>query len=655
VPRASWLATAPLAALVASASPASAAGGWVASSSLTPIEQRVAVAVGPDRTTVWTSLSLEAPAGPIGLVLPVPDGTLLDRTTDAWLEALEVATAPRVLAPEGASPVCPGEPDEPGALSIEGHVAHTASLAPVEVIVVDDVETVRAWADLYGLSLSPELDASLAARSGVRFAVARFQAPGGPALTATLRAVMPGQAPSLPLALTRAGGGELAVSTWIMGPGRASLAGATEATLDPAALVWKAADHTTNYADERAAALGALAPLGALVEAAGHAALGENTPVAGGAATIDALVATFFARASAYGDATENASLCAVEAAAALASDARVATACPRADLGAAGPSTPCVEAIGAGEIAPDELRCGGVADDLAVALSGQVAKETWVTRTALVIAEGAAGTDWPVTLGGALAVSPVLEASNVDLAGCEDGEGGGSGSSGSSGPSGSGSTTGVGYGTGATSGAYYDGTYEQTDVTCGCEGTADTVYVETAANDETYESEPTETSATEETCSGDSESSSGDDCGGDGSDSYGEEETCSGDSSGDASGDDCGGDGSESYGEEETCSGDSSGDASGDDCSGDSTGSSSDAGESCDGGSGSSGDSGCDGGSSGGDASCDGGGSDCAVGRTKRGVRMPRLSVMALSLMALLAPLRRWTRRRPPGRRGRG
>ena len=69
---------------------------------------RVAVAAGPSRTTLWTSLRFTAAGGKMGIVVPAPPGTSLDISSDAWFEALEVATAPRVFPPGGSSFYCPG-------------------------------------------------------------------------------------------------------------------------------------------------------------------------------------------------------------------------------------------------------------------------------------------------------------------------------------------------------------------------------------------------------------------------------------------------------------------------------------------------------------------------------------------------------------------
>src|SRR6185369_7998779 len=103
-------------ALLSGAAQGAGAGAWLSAASLTPVEQRIAVAVGPQRTTVWTSLRFEAAGGPMGIIVPAPPGAALDLSSDAWFEALEVATAPRILPPANESPFCPGKSGPPSIL-----------------------------------------------------------------------------------------------------------------------------------------------------------------------------------------------------------------------------------------------------------------------------------------------------------------------------------------------------------------------------------------------------------------------------------------------------------------------------------------------------------------------------------------------------------
>ncbi len=100
---------------------AEAAGAWVSGAgSFAPLEQRVAVAVGPARTTLWTSLRFTSGSGPVAIVIPAPPGASLDRSSDAWLEALDEASAARVFPPASGDPYCSGKDGPPVTFEIAG-------------------------------------------------------------------------------------------------------------------------------------------------------------------------------------------------------------------------------------------------------------------------------------------------------------------------------------------------------------------------------------------------------------------------------------------------------------------------------------------------------------------------------------------------------
>jgi hypothetical protein len=579
---------------------ARAAGAWISSGALEPIEQRVAVSVGPDRTTMWTSLRFDAAAGNVGIIVPAPPGSSLDFSSDAWLEALEVATAPRVFPPPDESPYCPGQSGPDTVFDLAGQVAHTKSLPVDDVAVLDDAGAVALWAAKSGLDLSPALATSLGALGGVRFVAVRFVAPGGPAITRTLRVAMPGAAPLLPLALTRAGAKPLLITTFTIGAGRAAAQGSVPVTIPPADLAWNAKTQKTNYFTARSALLAAEGGDATLTECAGSAPLATNVSIAGGTASIDGLVTAYFDRAAAYGDSLVDPTSCIAGAAVALTSSSPVAASCARADLGVVDPAAPCVETVPVGGVDPEKLRCGGVADDLAVALSGLYPSDVWITRQSSQIPAGKDGADWPLVFSGGASVSPVRTAKSLDLAECNGaststGAGatsggmstsGGNGAASSStgglifaGSGGSSPSGGVGSGPVGGNNSSASGSIDgrPLDVSCGCSGTADTSSDVTSSD----------------SCDGSSDTSSG------------------------------------------SCSGDSS---SGDSCSG-----SSSSGDSCDGSSG--GDTSCD--SGGGDLNCSGGSGDCSASGAHGKKRVaPRFSVLALALIGLIAPLRRRGRR---------
>ena len=622
-----WCALAAGAAALASAAPAGAFG-FLSGAGHTPVEQRVAFAAGPDRSTLWASLRLEAVAGPVAMIVPAPPGSSLDWSSPAWLEALEVATAPRILPPAGVSATCPGDP--PGdPCETPGDLGHVAPLFPVEVAVLADATAVEAWAAQSGLVVPAALAASLAAFPDQRFVAARFNAPAGPAMTPTLRVVSP-TVSALPFVLTRAGASELLLTTWLVGPARGHVDGAPAATVDPADLTFDAAAGASDYLFQRRAALLSAGAGAELVESASHESLFQSVPLAGGTASVDGVLESYFERAASYGDGLADSATCIAAAAAALGSASPVAPSCARADLGVVDGTDTCVESVGAGETDPDELRCGSGADDLAVALSGLSPAGAWLTRVTQRLPAAAAGTLESVSFASGAAVSPVVTATSVDLAGC-----GGTTSSSSSTSNGSGSSTTSSSGTGAGTGASSGGQGARLHLvpvysrgpSCSCSGTYETVDFAPVEGEGLGgwggasgvggaggEAPPDAYYADE-------------DCAGDTSDTY---ETAPDEGGG------CGSDSSDTAADDGGCGSDSSDTASdGGGCDGDSTD-----------GSGSGGD-GSSGDASGGDGSSgETGSSSCAVPRARRAPRT-RLSLLAFGALALCAPLRRALRRR--------
>lgn len=621
--------------IVTSATHADAGGALLSGAPLSALEQRIAVAIGPTRTTLWTSVRIEGDVGPVGVVIPVPPGAALDRSSDAWLEALEIATAPRVFPPEGVSATCPGEKDLASPFDFVGNEEHLPSLPIKDAVVLADAAEVSFWADVNGLSIAPDLAASLGAMSDKRFLAVRFEATGLSAVTPTLRVVLPSAEATLPLALVRATGKDLLVTTWIVGPGIGGLSGSTPATVPASKIVWNAKTGETSYEDARAAALSEAGGAAAVLEGAGHEPLSNNVPIDDGASAIEGVITTFFERAAIYGDGSLEASSCVAQAAVALASITPVGKSCPRADLGVVDGSDTCVEEA-AGYTDPAALRCGDGADDLAVALSGLIPADVWLTRQSMLIKAGAAGASFQVKLDKGPAASPVLASAGVDLSECDGPDAGATTSSSSSGATSGGSTSGgnnTSSGGSPSGGGVTTDVYTSSDMDCGCSGTADSV----DWSDDTW---------TEDGTVDDVDAYEGsDDCSGDSTDSGGD--NCSGDTSAPPS-DDCDSGGSESYGGD----GCDSGSSGGDDCSGDAGG-----GDDCSGDAGSS-DVDCDSGSSGGDVDCSGGSSstDCSVAPSGKASkkRSPKLSAMTLGALAFLAPLRRLgTRRRRVGRGG--
>ena len=592
--------------------PAGATSALVGASNAT--ELRVAYADMGQWTTVWSSFRVEGDAGPLGVVVPLPEGAFVDQSSEAWFEALEVATAPRVLPPEGLSPYCPGSSGEENPFEVSAATAHTESLLPETIALEADAAGVASWAAGQGLSIDGDLQSKLAGTGAVKFLVVRFNAAAGSSSTPILRVTAPKGLPVLPFSITRAGGSNLRVTAWLFGEGRASFTGTTAANVPGNAIAWNAKTGRSNYVQYRDELL-AGDPDRDLLESTGHEALFESTPFGNGEAAIDALVPVYFQRASEYGNALSDPTLCTFSATLAFSSLNTVGPVCPRGDWAAL--SGPCTAADPAPEeMDPVGLFCGPGADDLALVLAGAVPGETWVTRHTFVIASGASGVDRGVFEGAAPEKLPIVTAAAVDVGDCFGGSGGGSTSS-SSGSGGGSTTSSTGSGMGGTSTGSGAGNNGNTGAgnngsgnsgNWGGYGGADpdpdpNVYIDTSgcscgAPVDTYETYETYPSSGDDCDSG---SSGGDDCD-------------SGSSAG--SGDDC--DSGSSAGSGDDCD---SGSAGGDDCSGD-AGSTSD---SC--------------------GSSSSSSSDCSVsqgapqGRRRAG---PKLSAMTLGLLALVLPLRR-------------
>jgi hypothetical protein len=613
------------AALAALSTPceARASGAWLASADLTPVEQRVAVAIAKDRTTTWTSLRFVAPKGPVGFVVPVPAGASVDRSSDAWLEALDLATALRVFPPPHTGATCPGA--DAGAGDRPFHLVsgaeHVPSVAPAEVTVLDGAGAVAAWAEGRALSLAGELAADLGATGAPRFVAVRLDAPGGQALAPTLRIVAPTASPALPLALVRSGAAPLRVTAWVIGAGRGGLEGVAGASIDAGKLAWLATKQRSNYADVAADALEEAGPAASLVEAASHAALAASTPIDDGRAAIDGVVLTYLERAIAYGDAEGDGTACVAATSGALASTSPAGVACPKGAL-VASDGAACAETEGPGLVSPAALRCGA-ADDLAVALAGVTPADAWLTRHAMLLPGGARGVDRAIALdpSGAIVV-PVDDAAVLDASGCplvSGGAGGGGQGTGATGhgPSGSGSGS---SGQGQPVGGGED-TWDEDD---GESGSPLGVRVSAGGSCDGSDTSGTADDGSSDSCDGDTAST--------------DETTSDGCSSSD---------GSEDAASDDACDGDSSSSSGGDSCDSDSSGSS--GGDSCDSGSsGSSGSSGCSGSSSGSS------GGDCSVHAGDRGGhRRPlRASPTAMALFAALALLRRARRPERDGAR---
>ena len=223
----------------------------------------------------------------------------------------------------------------------------------------------------------------------------RYSSPAADVVTRTVR-VVDDSTEALPLGFVTSGATPVEVTAYAFGRGTSSLATGTAVAIDPSAILWNR-DGTSTYAAARDDLLAAN-PGAWLFETTGHDVMFEGSAVPGASAA-PAFTEAYFPRAAAYGDASGSPSACGQAAASWASAASSVATACPMGALARAGLAA-CVESVRPGEIAPDPFRCGGIADDVAIALSGLSPADVWITRALARIAPDSSGTETDVVPG---------------------------------------------------------------------------------------------------------------------------------------------------------------------------------------------------------------------------------------------------------------
>jgi hypothetical protein len=583
---------------LATSVPAQAAGRVLRSDggAASVIELRLARAASNDWARLWAQYRLNG-TGRAAIVTPVAPGTFVDPTGDAWFEALETATAPRVVPPIGAA-TCGATTST--SVDVTGDVSHTTTLAPTQVAVLTGLPELLGFAADQELVVSSTDQAALEAQPGP-FVALVYQLAGKSALTQPVRFSTRGAAAPLALPLV-ASDSRPDVTLFTIGQGRARISGATEHTPDALGFAWQMLLGKSDYVEQRRGLLAEGDGKSWLVETAGGSPLYHWSILPNQAGSIPPVVQVYFERSIAAGAAWDSVQTCLEpvwEARALGKNGAIVADPCPAGALAIvpalSGAVPGCDPAPSAGEIEAMTLACGS-ADDLAHALAGGRADLASITRARSVAGSQSEPASTELHAGSPL--PRVLTAPVADMHGClpqgDTGTGGSWGGSGG-GTGASGYPGGPGY-----DDPYYPGGYDDdvhTDLSVSCSGS----------------SEP---GSSNDSCSGDSSSSSEEDsCSGDSSSSSDGGDSCSGDSSSSSgdSGDACAGDSSDGYGSSDGCSGDSSAD------------------------------SGC----SGGDVSASGG--DCSLSRRRTG--RPKPSLWLLISAAIALPLRRRGRDLAAGR----
>lgn len=360
----------PLAAALAAFTQATAARalGFVGAS-----PSLVEAAVAPDSTETvrWTRAQLTSEQSVFAVYTLIDTGARVDLGSEAWLDALDEATSPRILPP-----VTPAACDVPDHFDVvrEGPEGSLARMTSAHAVATQGEANV-----LLGnlglaqtIQLSPEAQAELAA--GKKLLLLAYQAQPGVVRLPTLRIQeRPQGLPVFRLAGPQADTKSL-LKLFTLGVEHVVPAHAH--TLPLSLVSWSPAG--SDYAAARSRWL-SLSPGTFAVESVGHSSLYFETEVPGYPSKIRPALARYFALAKAQGAPMLDDGACFAEVTRARSAGSPVGASCGAGEV-YAGTGAPCSEPA-QGAFDPKLLRCAGT-DDAALFLSGLVPSRTSLVRS---------------------------------------------------------------------------------------------------------------------------------------------------------------------------------------------------------------------------------------------------------------------------------
>jgi hypothetical protein len=334
---------------------------------------RTAVAAAPDRMTRWLQVTVAGNQSGFLWLLPAAPGARVDLVSDAWLDALDDATAPTVLAPASRAPCDAGTAADQ---LLRGPLPPSAS--PVASGVAVDPATLAALVAAGGAALSPSQTTAFDGvfQAGLDVVVLDYDVQAGAATTHSVR-VVEGAMRSLDVP---AAGGSVPytdTTTFVIASARASL-GPTSLSLDPATIEWEA-DGVSTYSSAREQALEAGLGEAWLTDSAMTGRFFDVLQLPG-APALPAVLARYFELASTAGDASLSPDACNAAAGALSSCTDPMASLCPAGQLAVAPGPSPCVAAP-ASATSAEPLSCGPNATDAAFALAGLSPGTVWLTR----------------------------------------------------------------------------------------------------------------------------------------------------------------------------------------------------------------------------------------------------------------------------------
>jgi hypothetical protein len=343
---------------------------------------RLAVAVSPSRTTRWAQVTVQgANAGFVWLV-PVRPGARVDLASDAWLDALDAATAPVILPPTASTeclvPLAPNS-IAPSTSPVSG--------SPIETGLLFDVASVNTFVSGAGYAVPSELTATLDAAFASGVALAAFVYASAGLRAHTLRITDDGVA-SFPLGLSASSAGDVPVTSFVVGSTREA-AGSWTLTVNPADVLWQA-DGQSTYLAVRSAEIEQGQGEGWLVEDTAQGLLFQDTPLPAVGGALPSVLGQYYTLASSYGDTANDPSVCTAAATATQSEASTYASACPAGALLVVPGMSPCV-VNDPDAIAVDPLACGASAEDAAIAVAALSPQSIWVTRLDGIVTPGSA------------------------------------------------------------------------------------------------------------------------------------------------------------------------------------------------------------------------------------------------------------------------
>jgi hypothetical protein len=222
---------------------ASAMGaGFFKQSAYGVTDQRVAIAVGRDRTVLWSQFGWTGNPDEVAWAVPIRHGAKVTVTGDAWFASLEGSTQPVILKPPhfgvsggcmmaacGSSSAFDDGPD--------GYPFERSNVAqPIEQVVVQTASTATQWLADRGFVVPANADAPLEEyeKAGYDFALFRMKPDCGARRSRVVRVEMAGVVDAVvPLRLISVGGvSPLTLRVYAFGATRLAPVGYASANID---------------------------------------------------------------------------------------------------------------------------------------------------------------------------------------------------------------------------------------------------------------------------------------------------------------------------------------------------------------------------------------------------------------------------------------